>query len=55
MDQVQLELSQEQLLAEAGQVPPGLPGFLRYLARLALADLLSMFCLLRAHGLPYVR
>jgi hypothetical protein len=55
MDQVQPELSQEQLPAEAGQLPSRLPGFLRHLARLALADLPVMFCLFRAHGLPYVQ
>ena len=55
MDQVQPELSQEQLPAEAGQLPPGLPGFLRHPALVALADLRSMFCLIRAHGLPYVQ
>ena len=39
MDQVQPEVTQEQLLTKAGLIPPGLPGFLRYLTCLALADL----------------
>src|SRR5262249_45493893 len=49
MDQVQPELSQEQLPAEAGQLPSDLPGLLRYLARLALANLPATSCLLRTH------
>ena len=55
MDQVQPEVTQEQLLTKARLIPPGLPGFLRYLTCLALADPSATFCLLRAHGLPYVQ
>ena len=48
MDKIQPEITQEQLLAEAGLIPPGLPGFLRYLTCLALADLppRSAWCVL---------
>ena len=46
MDQVQPEVPQEQLLAEAGLIPLGLPGFLRYLTCLAPAGR-ATFCLVR--------
>jgi hypothetical protein len=42
VDQAQLEITQVKLLAEAGLLPAGLPGFLRHLARLALADIPGM-------------
>ncbi len=53
MDQVQLEATQEQLLTEAGLKPPGLPGFLRYLACLTLADPPATFGLVRTHSSSY--
>ena len=49
VDQVELEVAQEQLLAEAGLLPPGLPGFLRHLPCLALADVPGLSCLLGTH------
>src|SRR5262249_58004655 len=49
VDQVQLEITQVQLLAEAGLLPVGLPGFLGYLPRLALADIPGLPCLLGTH------
>ena len=49
MDQVQLEVTQEQLLTKARLIPSGLPGFLRYLTCLALAGLPVTFCLVRTH------
>ncbi len=49
VDQVQLEVTEIQLLAEAGLLPAGLPGFLRYLACLALADIPDTSCLVRTH------
>ena len=54
MDQVQPEVTQEQLLTKARLIPPGLPGFLRYLTCLALAGLPATFCLLRTHGPPFI-
>jgi hypothetical protein len=51
VDQVELEVTEEELLAEAGLPPPGLPGFLRRLARFALIDIPDPICLLRAHGI----
>ena len=52
MDKVQPEVTQEQLLTKAGQLPARLPGFLRYLACLALANPSATFYLLRTHGRP---
>ena len=49
MDQVQPEVTQEQLLTKAGLIPSGLPGFLCYLTCLALVDLPTTFCLVRTH------
>src|SRR5205807_153467 len=61
MDQVQPEITEEQLLAEARPLPPGLPCLLRHPARLALADLPApscllpclLFCLVRTH--PHIQ
>jgi NAD(P)-dependent dehydrogenase (short-subunit alcohol dehydrogenase family) len=39
MDQVQPEIPEEKLLAEAGLTPPGLPGFLCRSPRFSLADM----------------
>src|SRR5215469_16119497 len=50
IDQAQLEVAQVQLLAEAGLLPVGLPGFLCYLARLLLADIPDTSCLVRTHS-----
>jgi hypothetical protein len=43
VDQIQPEVTEEYQLAEAGLMPPDLPGFLCYLACLALADMKDPF------------
>jgi hypothetical protein len=49
MYQVKPEITQEQLLGEARQLPPSLAGFLRHPPRLAFTDIADTFLLLSSH------
>jgi hypothetical protein len=50
MNQVQPEIAEEKLLAEAGLTPPGLPGFLCRPACFPLSDMPHPVRLRSTHG-----
>jgi hypothetical protein len=52
VDQVEPEVAKEELLAETGQLPAGLPGLLCDLPRFPLADIPGL-CRVVVHGPPF--